>query len=587
MDNSNFNEGNLEEALNVVEKMYDHPQCISDSAGKKVYHIRNQFSNFQGQQKRRGCDLQLAEFGTGELLIISTYDDGSCDIHTLILGVRGPWEAYKVNVRETDWVLSLFAIKFKGSGDWIVGKYDKLSPNYLYEKFLSACIHFKKIRPGNFKTALYEGLVGELEVTENNIEISAMQGWTGDMFQFRENFIWGSSNEVKGFPILQKSFAKMEYIDDAATEYFLEMKGIENEYFRLIIMEFPFLAMISSLLRRWGHPLNFGLNFVQIDEFDRSRICSWHQIFNRDCCIPISCAMSNSQLQKELQIVKDEVFLADCVIYDGETDYMKKTKKNIRRKMFRMILGDERLEGRLNEPIQAGISVISSDFMYGKNVCNIFITKEWYEKNESKFAEVYAMERILTDYNRYIEKNIDEVEEIVKRRRGCHDKRVEMIQIGLDILKAFWKRKGIDFLGEAGIDKKLCMEKVFEENSCDENEILEQFICSVRKVAKHYTFIPKKIGHKCMNALYFTEDWIWIPSGIFDEILKKGGLRDRKERILLVMKDNKVLLTDYEGFSKKLQIGGERFETYQIKKELFNKTGEIDIIALGGEGFVN
>lgn len=61
------------------------------------------------------------------------------------------------------------------------------------------------------------------------------------------------------------------------------------------------------------------------------------------------------------------------------------------------------------------------------------------------------------------------------------------------------------------------------------------------------------------------------------------GLYRCKEKILLKLKEMGVLKTDAEGLSKKLQITGSRFETYQISKDVFDEIGKIDIVSLGGE----
>lgn len=549
-----------------------------------IYHLSQRVENMTRKPRRKCIDRNLACLQSGEIVVINRFDDGTGIIGACIVGVRGPWKAYRVIVKETDWSIPLFALHFEGTGDWIVGRYEKLKGSYLYELFMRAGIQFEtKILRSELKRILHEGFVGEICLTENKFKISALAGWSHGKLQCAENYFLGITEDVKNFPVCQKSFKKIELTEDAMTEYFSEMKCIHNEKDRLLVVAYSFLPMIASFLREHKKKLTFGLNFVILFPVDKDRICSWFQIFNRDCCIPLNGGMTNTKLKEELRTIKDESIIVDCTIRDEELPYEKKKKMSTVKKVYSVVLGEERLEGRMNEPVHGGVVTFSSNFLHGRRICNVLVTEEWcQEKIDWKFMENEVMERIYSGLSQYLKCEAEKVSELINKRRSSGDERVNVFAIGMDILNDFWAKHGMDFLNEAGIDKKIKPEEIFDENIYDETELMEQFVHGVRNEAKNYIFISKKSGKSEKNLIYYSEEYLLFPVKLFENILVNQGLCRCKEKILLELKEKGVLKTDAEGLSKKLQINGNRFETYQIRKSLFDEVGKIDIISLGG-----
>ena len=63
---------------------------------------------------------------------------------------------------------------------------------------------------------------------------------------------------------------------------------------------------------------------------------------------------------------------------------------------------------------------------------------------------------------------------------------------------------------------------------------------------------------------------------------KKRNLLPARKKLLTKLRERKVLVTDV-GFTKKLMVANQRFETLQIKREFFTRIGEADIVELGKE----
>lgn len=84
------------------------------------------------------------------------------------------------------------------------------------------------------------------------------------------------------------------------------------------------------------------------------------------------------------------------------------------------------------------------------------------------------------------------------------------------------------------------------------------------------------------QMVYYNDEFIWIPSELLKQILKKRNLLPARKKLLTKLRERKVLATDV-GFTKKLMVANQRFETLQIKREFFTRIGEADIVELGKE----
>lgn len=321
-------------------------QFATNVIRRDIFNLSQKVNAMERKPRRKCIDRNLACLPSGEIVVVNKFDDGTGTIGACIVGVRGPWKAYRVVVKEADWLIPLFAIHFEGTGDWIIGQFEKLKGSYLYELFIRAGIQFEtKISRNELKRILHEGFTGEICLTENEFKISALAGWNQGKMQYAENYLLGIAEDVKNFPVFQKSFKKLELTEDAIAEYFCEIKCIHNDKDRLLVAVYSFLPMIASILRRHKKKLTFGINIIVLLPVDKQRICSWFQVYNRDCCILLDGGMTDTKLKKEFRTIKDECIIVDCTIRNGESSF-------------------------------------SSNFLHGREVCNIFVTEEWCQEND-------------------------------------------------------------------------------------------------------------------------------------------------------------------------------------------------------------
>lgn len=562
-------------ATNAIQANVVQVENKIDTALRKCQHIR--------------VSRELGELTSGEIVAIDTFSDESKAVVAYLANLWGPCEAYRFEIDEDDWDCGIFGLYYKGSKEWIVGLIEKVDKSsYLYDLFNRLGYKWHgKIPVSDAKRILCEGYANKILMTQNTVEISALAGWKNGCFQHSNTFPIGIPEGITNFPVHAKNFKELDLSEEMAEKYFKDMRRIRDEKDRLVVMVYPFLSIIAHILSDKGHPLNFGLNFIKLSEFERDKICGWLQIFNRKFCTPMSADISEKEFAHELRTIKDECLILDCTEHLDESTYEKNKKRKRCRKAFRTILEDRKVSGRKSGPICAGVCTLSSRFQVGKAIYNIFLDDDWF-KEEGEDLEPKVMEGVFSAFVKFVENHMDEIEEIIVERYRWKDDRESMILRGSILVERFWRSRSFNLIKAAGFQNSIDFGNFFDENSYDDEEDFEIFLQCFRKGIAHYEVVPKDTGKFEEDLqIYYDEEWLLIPTGVMDKIVDKCGGRKFKLQILSKLKESKKLNTDSEGLSKRLVIAGERREVYQIKRAFFNKPGCVDVIALGGEKYAD
>ncbi len=577
---------NLTSAVDAVRgTQSEYCKTKVDGQEVKLYQRADRVDYRISKTQRKKVDRQLAELSTGELVIVDIFNDGTWLPGAYITGVQGPWKAYNVEVEQKDLENVLFSLHFEGSNDWIVGEVKKLSGKYLHDLLVQMGVHIKTAFSKNsIREALYEGFAGAIHLTQSTVSISALAGWHNGKFQCAESYVFAKSPWAKDFPVMQKHFAMLEMEEKTAERYFCELNQISDEKDRLLISVFPFAAFISSLLRKDGLALNFGLNFVIVSGFDKSKICSWLQTFNRKILLPLDADVTDKEMKEILRGINDEVLMLDGTFNEDEDDYRKKKKKRSLLQAIRVINGEERVSGRISEAVCAGIATFSNDIVEDEHMFNIFITEDFHGGRECGFITEKVMEKILTSFIKFVRKEMgNSLHDIIIQPRQFADSRCKILKISFDIVQKFWEERGIDFMGSIGAEN-VSFEAFFDGSMYDGDDMIEEFAIGFRREVRNYFFTDGDMNDRPEGkCIHYDEAYLDIPTGIFRKILGAIGLKSYERPLLVELKRRSFLSAYGEGYTSKKMTAGERRTVYKIKRDLFNRDGLADIVALGGE----
>lgn len=460
-----------------------------------------------------------------------------------------------------------------------------MKPEYMFSCFSKYIGPFEAgVSSSIIGKVLFDFFAVQIDQNQKKICIPVLAGWSNGDFLHSQNFMFKHVTEFPFLPVFKKNFPVEKMTKDIFNFYFGEIGKINNWKNRLIIALYPFAGIMSSIFNSFGESIDFCINFIEIGGVDRKRICAWFKIFNRDFLLPYSLDITGSDLEKLVMETKDEILICDANWQEEDSNYKKnKIKNNVKK-----VINAMKKQGsfRNNKEFESCFSCVffSGQKVLQKGVFNIWADEKLYPKSDLyslAFLEKKVMESVLSDFVIFVKNNEKIIwEKIVKIRKGS-DSSYSVVAAVYDIYTQYWNKKGVCINQSLEIPEEIVWAEVFDE--CIENgdEILEEFIRAMRKNIKNFYAIKKeRMGKYRKNAIYFLDEYIWIPTDIFDAILEKEKILLYHNDILLWLKEGGYLYTDIYGYSRKILVSKIQFETYQLKKSLFDEPGKVKILDL-------
>lgn len=546
-------------------------------------------AEIQNRKKRRRKVGDVLLVSPGYFLCMSrVYDDGTNELFRLTDYLTGRHTVYILDFQGRE-KCEKFGIYFENERVWVVGNKKDLRPEYLLNCFIKSV---GALNPSISRAVagriLFDFFAVRIEQTENRVKIPILAGWNDGDFIHAGNMPFRPGTGFPDLPIFKKSFPSVRLTQEIMGLYFKEVGRISQWKDRLIISIYPFAGILSSTFNSFGQPIDFCINFVEIGDVDRKRICSWLKIFDRDFLLPYSLDVSDSYMEKLIGETNDEILICDANWQEEDSNYKKNKIKNNLKK----VLNAMKKQGNCcnNKEFKSCFACVffSGQKVLQKGVFNVWADEKIcpkYDLYSLAFLEKKVMESVLSDFVIFVKNNEKMIwEKIVKIRKGS-DSRYSVVAGVYDIYTQYWNEKGVCINQLLEIPEEIVWAEVFDE--CIENgdEILEEFIRAMRKNIKNFYALKKeRMGKYRENAIYFSDEYIWIPTNIFDAILKKEKILLYRNDILLWLKEGGHIYTDINGYSRKILVSKIQFETYQLKKSLFDEPGKVKILDLARRG---
>lgn len=560
----------------LIGQLDRHDQFIWENAQAV---IRAQQQNRKPRRKR-----------VGEVLIVSpgsflgmqrAYDDGKCDFLSVSSRLTGQYRVYYLDLQ--GWQdTEMFGIYFASQDVWVTGSKRRLRPNYLFQCFVESAGEFL---PGVSHTLignlLYDHFANQIIQTDNCFTVAVHAGWNNGEFLHHDNFIFKKNRDFSDLPVMKKKFLILPLKRDHVNIYFKELGDICDWKNRIIIALYPFVGILASIFNSFGFSVDFGINFIEMDINLRRRICSWLKIFDRDFLLPDSIDIDKSDLEKMLYESNDEIILCDANFTELDSVYLKnKVKKNVLR-----IIKTMKKQGNYGRVKRNETSFACAFFSEGKileeGVINIWADDNLCQNNihNLNFLESKAMEAVLSDFVCYVKKNQEDVWEKIIKIGDKDEEKYHLFVAIYNIYSHYWEQKGVKIWKVLNLPENIHWNQVVGDFAHDENEILDEFVAAVRKnISKYYAIEKKRMAPYRQDAIYFSDEFIWFSTKIFKEILEGEGIQYYHNEIILLLKETDKLSTDDCGYSRKILISKNQFETYQIKSSIFDEPGKVKIL---------
>lgn len=531
------------------------------------------------KQRRKEVQVQVA-VSNGHFGLMKVFDDGTKEILDLTLNLVPDFQIFKFKLQEFNDSPKYFGIYFTTPEFWVLGEMEKVTGKNLWEAFVKNGVRFNsQIPQSKIQQALYVFFVERIRMAEVK-PIPALAGWFHGKFLSAETFFFMEDEGLSELPIRKKSFPDYAEIPLCTEKYFEKVRGIQDWKDRLWMMIFPIGGLLSSLLGEFGiRPPGF-LNLVMLEDTPVSRMGEYFQVFSRNS--PFEKIVNAADVLQR----KDEVIILDGHYASfGDTEY----KREQRTKKFQDIAegivngGFMTREGML---VNSPAVIFSERIARKRHAINIFVEKDFFEDRGRgsllRETKEDAIGVVLYYFAKFIEKNFAAIKNFLNLGKEA-DAETAWLSFSFKLFQNFWETFGVDVIEMAELPEVIDFHDLLQDDLIFEDEIIEDFVKIVRREAQNLRIIPKNCGIGDGNEIVYSEKFLWIPVPVMEKIFMNYGIQSQRFQFLGKLKMENQLITDEKGLSRKVQVAGKRYETYQFQRELFHIPGAVDIVELGKE----
>lgn len=319
-------------------------------------------------------------------------------------------------------------------------------------------------------------------------------------------------------------------------------------------------------------------------EYDWETYIKVHpQVFERYKPIIHTTSQTQKEIDKILSRVRDEtvVFSADFERHMSAYE-QNKMERNVD-EVIDVVSGMKILPAPYMRKVTAGGSIFSNYEISDKRVITEYVDDEDFEEAFMNYASWENNDipgKVFAAFVMYVEENIQEVTKYLQATKS--EEPLQIYCVVIKFLVDLFEKYDISMLKELHLENYISIVSHLNKNQ-ENGDITETFREIMRKeIQKIMTAEKGEVTRVDQQMVYYNDEFIWIPSELLKQILKKRNLLPARKKLLTKLRERKVLVTDV-GFTKKLMVANQRFETLQIKREFFTRIGEADIVELGKE----
>lgn len=533
------------------------------------------------KRKAKKVSTTIAE-KAGDLAAVTNYDDGQMRIVRLLMNVTGVGKITVVTFPEEYCQCEIADISFDCGGRHVVFPLPTTGAK-LYRAFLEAGIYFQ----GFFSESEIAKMLAKYYLPrlrgEPRILFIPLAGWEGDKFSTAMDLTWLEDQKGEVHDALRKIPLSRKFLQEKLASsvdlrfYIGVLKCFKDMRIRFLLLVQPFLAIISSVLDEVV-PIPC-LNIIAEGRI-RQNIQYLLQTFERNKPRIYNAAESHKKIQEILATVRDETvsFAADSS--DFMTAYQqKKIRQNVEC-IIAILQGQQMLEPPYMRKVTAGGVLFSNYKIPDDRLITLYITEDDVHENFfeiSKFDEKDVPGRAFAAFVGFAENFMSKIRKRLKEKRWNTE---EILGFIFQLLEEMFQEKGVRLSQEMNLNFQKIIANLRDETADDESEIFRKIM---RREIQELVVVEKcRADYADMAMIYYSEDFLWIPSELFDLILRKNHMLASRKKILYELKEKGAIVADC-GLTKRIQIAKKRFESVQFRRDFFTKTGEVEIINLGME----
>lgn len=531
-------------------------------------------------KKRKRVSLELAE-RQDDLLALRNYDDGSKECVKFFTNVVGIGKIMRYSFPEEYHIPEVVDIEFPY---WkkVIAVLSPVNGRKLYRALCDEgiCFNMEMLSETGIVHLLEQYYMPKIKNAPREMA-NALCGWncgtyaTGKALECYGN---DAKTLFPTLPILNKYLCEDNVTVSDMQEYIHILKMVKNTELRLLLLVHPMAAVLSSISER-AAPV---INFIAEGKI-RYALAYMTQVFERHKPIIHTTSQTQKEIDKILSRVRDETVAFNADFERHMSAYeQNKMERNVD-EVIDVMSGVKILPAPYMRKVTAGGCIFSNYEISDKRVIAEYIDEEDFTESFMNYASWENKDipgKVFAAFVMYVEENIQEITKCLQAT-----KREESIYIYFAVIKflvGLFEKYDLSILKELHLENYMSIVSHLNENQ-ENGDITETFREIMRKEIPKIMVAEKGTVTRVDEPMvYYNDEFLWVPSVLLKQILRKRNILPMRKKLLVKLRERKVLVTDV-GFTRKLMVANQRFETLQIKRGFFTKIGEADIVELGKE----
>lgn len=534
------------------------------------------------KKKKKKIRTELAEV-SGNTVAVALYDDGSNKALEFFVGGSSSCKILVYSFPEELGLPDIADIEFSPYIEHACVTLPT-NGNRLYSAF---CEVGAKFNAQNFSDREIARLLAGYYIPKINQApkdmLSVFSGWSENTYKTGELYDWfprSVQGVIKSIPLSRRYYpdkanyqTEQQYLKD----YVFLLNMITKTDTKFLVLTYPFLALFSSLMRDpipllnivAEGPVRYALLYM-MQTFER-----WHPLMHSLNSTPKCICQVLSQ-------ARDEIVSFTADITSFMTPYEQKRMRSNVEEILNLIQRIDILpQPFFRTPTVCGIIfsnfAISDSKLITKYVESGDVKAEFMNYANFNYSNNDIPAHIFAIFVAFAERNIEDIK--LQIRSVNFSNADEAFEFIFDLLSEMFSEYSIDLEKELKIQN---IQKIIESLFDDDNDdIAEVFRTIIRKNIRQIVIVDKRnANYPDEMMMYYNNEYIWIPTKLLTNILKEENLLAYRKKILIRLKELGVLITD-SGQTRKLMIAKSRFETVQLKRNFFTRSGELELVELG------
>lgn len=463
---------------------------------------------------------------------------------------------------------------------------EKASGKTIYDAMIRAGIVFNP----QFKTAEVQKFLEKICLSKiNEAEqrfFHHLSGWVIEEQRFVQGpFCPGEWIHNCSMPRDTKRLEGRELSLDSLEQYTAYLRGISDEKLRLMLWIYPFVGITNALLEQNGLSFQSVLNLVVTDSPGlQNKISFFLKTYERNKAGNRS--VTEKSFERILGESKDEVLILGTA--DAASSYARQKQKERLKQAVQYARKELQLPEPFNRQMLGCLCLLTKVPVDGADVMHLYADENDFTGRIPRpgTQDRDVMRDVWWGYVNWIICSWERVQLVLQSFLEKYERagNAAVFDAVFCLAESYFENLGIPcFYKKMALLSEPDFAEFFVSGS--QRESVRYFVTRMRVLIQDYCIQDITEDRSCpqnMDVFFTDSECVMIESGFFDILAKRMGI-EKKQKLLLQLSEEKMLISNTDRYYYRLQLSDRRFRTVKIRLELFERIGEVSIVNLGRE----